>query len=210
MNEKALFNINYGLYVLTASSDGFDNGCIVNTVMQVTNTPNRILIALNKENFTTKMIQKSMKFNVSVISEKADFSLISRFGFSSGAKKNKFEGFDKCKRGGNGILYVNDSINAYICCTVEKVEDVGTHMLFVALVDDCDVMTDDASMSYEYYLKNVKPTPTETHSDGKVWVCKICGYVYDDEKEKVKFEDLPNNWVCPLCKHPKSDFELRA
>lgn len=209
MNEKALFTLSYGLYVLTAHKDGFDNGCIINTAMQVTNTPNRISVTVNKNNYTASMIKDTGKFNVSVISEKGEFDMFKRFGFASGKDVNKFDGFDGAVRALNGIMCITKGTNAFICCTVEQVIDVGTHLMFIAAVDDCEIFYDIPSMTYSYYFANVKPKPQVAKSESKVWVCKICGYVYDDAKMDVKFEDLPADWVCPLCKHPKSDFELQ-
>ncbi|MBQ7901456.1 MAG: flavin reductase, partial [Clostridia bacterium] len=160
MNNKALFNLTYGLFVLTAQEDGFDNGCIINTAMQVTGTPNRISVTVNKNNYTTKMIEKTKKFNVSVISEKADFALFQRFGFRSGADGSKFEDFDGAfARAQNGVLCITKGTNAFISCTVEQIVDVGTHLLFVAAVDDCEILSDAASMTYAYYFANVKPKP---------------------------------------------------
>lgn len=209
MNEKALFSLSYGLYVLTAHKDGLDNGCIINTAMQVTNSPNRISVTVNKSNYTTSMISATGKFNISVISEKAGFDLFKRFGFASGADVNKFDGFNNAFRTANGIMFISEGTNAYINCTVEQTVDIGTHIMFIASVDDCEILDDAATMTYSYYFANVKPKPQVQQSAAKVWVCKVCGYVYDDAKMDVKFEDLPADWVCPLCKHPKSDFELQ-
>lgn len=209
MNEKAFYNLSYGLFVLTANTDGFDNGCIINTAIQVTVTPAAMTIAVNKANHTASMILSSGKFNVSVLGENADFSVFEQFGFKSGKDCNKFENFDKTARAENGILYITDVANAYFCCTVRETIDLGTHYMFVADVDNCDVISDAPSMTYAYYFANVKPKPAQVKSESKVWVCKICGYTYDEASTGVKFEDLPEDWVCPLCKHPKSDFELQ-
>ena len=208
MNEQALFSLSYGLFVLTSKRGDFHNGCIINTAMQVTSTPVKISIAVNKNNYTTDMIIDSKKFNLSVLSEKAPFSVFERFGFKSGKDSEKFDGFSQTKMAPNSLLYVSEYSNAYISCTVEDTLDLGTHYMFIATVDDCEILDKTPSMTYSYYFANVKPKPQKAQSKGKVWVCKICGYVYDEEKEGVKFEDLPEDWVCPLCKHPKSDFEL--
>lgn len=209
MNEKAFYNLSYGLFVLTARDDGFDNACIINTAIQAASNPPTMTIAVNKTNYTTDMILKSGKFNVSVLSEKADFSVFEHFGFASGKDCNKFENYKNISRAENGILYITDISNAYFCCTVKETIDLGSHYMFVASVDSCDTLEGDASMTYAYYFANVKPQPAQSKSDSKVWVCKICGYTYDESSSGVKFEDLPDDWVCPLCKHPKSDFELR-
>lgn len=208
MNDKALFKLSYGLFVLTAKDGDFDNGCIINTAIQVTNTPNKILMAVNKGNYTTEMISKTGKFNLSVISQKATFSLFEHFGFKSGRDTNKFADFCDFKRDANGISYITKGTNAYFACTVENVTDAGTHYVFIATLDNCEILSDDLSATYEYYFANIKPQPQKQASTGEVWVCKICGYRYDNSVEAEKFQDLPDDWVCPLCKHPKSDFEL--
>ena len=209
MNEKAFFSLTYGLFVLTANNDGFDNGCIVNTVIQAALVPNTIIVSLSKENYTSEMIQKAGKFNVSVLSEDAKFSMFERFGFQSGRSCNKFDGFDNVQRAENGLLYITEGTNAYFCCTVRETVDSGSHLIFIADVNECETLSDAPSMTYAYYFANVKPKPTQVNSESRVWICKICGYAYDESVEKVKFEDLPDDWVCPLCKHPKSDFELQ-
>jgi flavin reductase (DIM6/NTAB) family NADH-FMN oxidoreductase RutF len=208
MNEKALFSLSYGLFVASAKYEEKDNACIINTAMQVTNTPNQISIAINKGNYTTELIKKSGKFNISVLSEKTPFSVFERFGFQCGKDADKFLNYEHIKRADNGIYYVTEETNAYFSCTVVNEVDLGTHILFTATLDEAEVLSDIPSMTYAYYFANVKPKKEAPKSDGRVWVCKICGYTYDESIEKVKFEDLPNDWVCPLCKHPKSDFEL--
>lgn len=208
MNEKALYNLSYGVFVLTANDNGFDNGCIINTAIQAASDPLTITVAVNKANYTTEMILKSGKFNVSVLSEKADFSMFEHFGFQSGRDCNKFENYTKVNRGQNGILYITENTNAYFCCSVKETIDLGSHYMFVASVEACDTLSTDASMTYAYYFANVKPKPAQVKSDSRVWVCKICGYTYNESDTGIKFEDLPDDWVCPLCKHPKSDFEL--
>lgn len=208
MNEKALFSLSYGLFVVSAKDGQKDNGCIINTAMQVTNQPNQISIAINKANYTTELIKKSGKFNLSVLSEKTPFSVFERFGFQCGKDIDKFSDYEHIKRADNGIFYVTEETNAYFSCTVVNEVDLGTHILYIASVDEAEVLSEIPSMTYSYYFANVKPKKEAPKSDGKVWVCKICGYTYDESIEKVRFEDLPDDWVCPLCKHPKSDFEL--
>ncbi len=198
MNSNAMFNISYGLYVLTASEDGKDNGCIVNTLSQVTSTPNTVSIAVNKQNYTHDMIMRTGKFNVSLLSTSADFELFKRFGFQSGRDVNKFEGFEKTNRSENGILYVTESVNAYVSGEVFQTVDLGTHTVFYAKVTDMDVLSDEESLTYAYYHKHVKPQPEKATKAG--WRCKICGYVYEGET-------LPADYVCPLCKHGAEDFE---
>lgn len=198
MNSNAMFNISYGLYVLTANEDGKDNGCIVNTLSQVTSTPNTVSIAVNKQNYTHDMIMRTGKFNVSLLSTSADFELFKRFGFQSGRDVNKFEGFEKTNRSENGILYVTESVNAYVSGEVFQTVDLGTHTVFYAKVTDMDVLSDEESLTYAYYHKHVKPQPEKATKAG--WRCKICGYVYEGET-------VPADYVCPLCKHGAEDFE---
>jgi flavin reductase (DIM6/NTAB) family NADH-FMN oxidoreductase RutF/rubredoxin len=208
MNKSALYSISYGLFVLSAKEGEKDSGCITNTAMQVTSEPLQLTVTINKENYTTGMIERTGKFNLSVISQGADFSLFQRFGFQSGRYVDKFDGFSNAKRSENGIFYVTESCAAFLCCTVVKTLDLGTHILFAATIGDGDVLSDEPPMTYAFYFANVKPKPRKVVSSGRVWVCRICGYIYDEAKEGVSFEDLPPEWSCPICKHPKSDFEL--
>lgn len=203
MNDKAIHKLTYGLFVLTARDGEKMNGCIINTATQVTSTPNRISVAVNKANFTHDMIVKTGKFNVSVLSEKAKFEIFKHFGFQSGRDVNKFQHYDSYKLAENNIPYITEGTNAYISATVESVIDLDTHTLFIAEVDDMDVISDDKSITYEYYHNNVKPKPEavgKTEEGKTVWRCKICGYEYVGE-------ELPEDFICPLCKHPASDFE---
>lgn len=198
MNNSAFFKIGYGLYVLCAHENGKDNGCIVNAVMQVTDTPKRILVAVNKQNKTCEMIKSTKKLTVSVLSEKADFEIFKHFGFQSGNDVDKFDGFKDAKRAENGVLYVTKTTNAYISATVTTETDLGTHILFTCEANDAEVLTDDKTATYTYYQENIKPQPQK--SEAKGYRCKICGYVYEGEP-------LPSDFICPLCKHPASDFE---
>ncbi len=201
MNEKAMFQLTYGLFVLTAKDGEKDNGCIINTAGQVTAVPNRISITVSKENLTHDMIKKSGKFNLSVISQRADFELFKHFGFQSGRTADKFAGYDACRRSGNGLYYITEGTNAYISGSVEQTIDLDTHTMFIASVEDMDVLTDDLSATYAYYHSSIKPKPEKPAEQGKtVWRCTICGYIYEGE-------ELPEDFVCPVCKHPASDFE---
>ena len=197
MDTKALFKIGYGLYVLTAN-DEKDNGCIINTVMQVTSNPLQIAIAVNKRNYTTAMIQKTRKFNISVLSEKADFNIYKHFGYQSGKDVNKFENFSDTKRSPNGVLYITSGTNAYISAYVQQEIDLGTHFLFIGQLVASENLSDDKSATYEYYQNNVKPKPETNNKKG--WRCKICGYIYEGE-------ELPADYICPICKHGAVDFE---
>ena len=198
MDMNAMFKISYGLFVLSAKNTSKQNGCIVNTVMQVTSTPNRIVVAVNKNNFTHDMIVSSKEFNVSMLSTSVPFEVFKHFGFQSGKEVNKFENFEH-KIASNGIAYLNKNTTAYLSAKVVSITDLGTHSLFLAEVTDGEKLSDEDSVTYDYYQKNIKPKPT-TKPKKTVWRCKICGYEYEGE-------ELPEDFICPLCKHPASDFE---
>lgn len=201
MNNKAMYDLTYGLFILTSQLEGNDGGCIINTAQQVTSNPNRISIAVNKDNFTHDLVKESGRFNISILSEAASFDLFKHFGFQSGWRVDKFDDFTDCKRSANGLYYITTGTNAYISATVEQSIDLGTHRLFIATVEDMDVLSDVASATYAYYQKSIKPKPQAPAEKGKtIWRCKVCGYVYEGE-------ELPSGFVCPLCKHPASDFE---
>ena len=215
MDPRAMFQLTYGLFVLTAQEDGFDNGCIINTAMQVTSTPLRISITVNKSNKTEEMIEKTGAFNVSILSEKTPFSVFRNFGFQSGRDVDKFAEFKSVARSENGLYYLTEAANAYLSADVVGKHDLGSHMLFIADVTGGEILSDVPSVTYAYYQDNIKPKPQAT-ADGKAeWVCKICGYEYDPEKGDpdngipagTSFEDLPEDWVCPICRHGKADFE---
>jgi len=203
MDNKAMHRISYGLYVVTAFMDGQDNGCITNTVAQVTSKPNRISVTVNKSNFTHEMIQNTGKFAVSVISKAADFALFRHFGFQTGREVDKFAGFTDCERVSNGRMIVTKGTNAWIAAKVEKSVDLGSHTMFIADVTDMEVLDQTPSCTYEYYLSDIKTKPQEvgTTPEGQtIWRCVICGYEYVGD-------ELPDDFICPLCKHPASDFE---
>ena len=201
MDKKAMYKLSYGLFVLTSAFEGRDSGCIINTGIQVASEPNRISIAVNQGNFTKELVEKSGKFNLSVLSEAASFETFRHFGFQSGRDVNKFAAYADCKRSANGLYYITAGTNAYISATVEQTVDLGTHMLFIAAVDDMEVLSKDASATYGYYQSQIKPKPAQQSSAGKTaWRCTVCGYIYEGE-------ELPADFICPLCKHPASDFE---
>ena len=201
MNKKAMYQLTYGLFVLTARLGEKDNGCIINTAGQVTSTPNRISITVNKDNFTHDMIMESGRFNISILSEKANFETFQHFGFQSGRTADKFDGYQACKRSDNGIYYITEGTNAYISASVEQTIDLGSHTMFIASVDDMDVLASDPSATYAYYQDSIKPKPEKKASGGKTaWRCTVCGYVYEGD-------ELPSDFICPICKHPASDFE---
>lgn len=196
MDSKALFKIGYGLYVLTAREQDKDNGCIVNTLIQVTGDPCRISVTVCKENYTCGMIERTGAFNISVLSEKAVFSLFQRFGFQSGSKVDKFDGFP-CPRRENGILCVEETANAWFSGKVFQVVDLGTHLMFLADVTDAGVLNDAPTASYSYYRTYIKPAPAKSKKTG--WRCPICGYFHEGDA-------LPEDFVCPLCKHSGREF----
>lgn len=198
MDTKALFKIGYGLYVLTANEDGKDNGCIVNTVMQVTSDPCMIAIAVNKQNYTEKMISNTRKFNISTLSEGVKFDLFKRFGFQSGKDVDKFADFYDTKRSPNGILYITKNTNSFMSAYVKQEIDLGTHTMFMGQLVEAQCLTEVPTVTYDYYHRNIKPKPEKTEKKG--WRCKICGYVYEGE-------DLPQDFICPWCKHGIQDFE---
>ena len=203
MDKKAMYKLSYGLFVLTTREGDKDNGCIINTAIQAASEPNQMSICVNKANYTHDMIMRTGLFTVSVISRKADFELFRRFGFQTGREVDKFADFSDCKRGANNILYVTGGTNAYISVKVNKTEDLGSHTMFVGEITDMEVLSAEPSATYEYYMNNIKPKPEAvgTTPDGQtVWRCRICGYEYVGE-------ELPEDFICPLCKHPASDFE---
>jgi len=198
VDNNAMFNISYGLYVLSAREEGRDNGCIINTVNQVTDTPKRIAIAVNKQNLTHDMIKRTGSFNVSVLSETAEMDVFKHFGFVSGRDADKFA--VNSPRTANGIAYVAENVNAVISANVIETVDMGTHSVFVAEVSEARKLNDVPSATYTYYQTHIKPQPQPALEDKKGWVCKVCGYVYEGDV-------LPEDYVCPLCKHGPEDFE---
>ncbi len=198
MDNTAVFKLSYGLYILTARENDFDNGCIINTMLQQTSNPLTVSVTVNKANKTCEMIENTKKFNVSIISENAPFSLFEHFGFHSGRDYDKFADYPNSDRASNGIYYIPGYTNAFFCCEVIDSIDMGSHIMFTARVIDAENLTDFESMTYAFYHKNVKPKPQPTEKKG--YRCKICGYVYEGE-------ELPEDFVCPLCKHGAEDFE---
>lgn len=198
MNQAAMFQLSYGLFVLSAKNGEKDNGCIVNTVQQITTTPNRISIAVNKDNFTHDMIKDTGSFNVSILSEEVPFDIFKHFGFQSGREADKLKDFSDYERSSNGLIYLNKYANAFLSASVTETVDLGTHTMFISDVTDGEVLSQVPSVTYAYYHKHIKPQPQETKKSG--WRCKICGYIYEGE-------DLPADFICPICKHGASDFE---
>jgi len=197
IDPSALFNIGYGMYVATTKDGEKDNGLIVNTVVQVSNTPNRVAVTVFKGNYSSELIAKTGLLNVSPLSVDAPFSIFERFGFQSGRNAEKFDGFDHTQRSSNGLLFLDKYSNSYISCKVIDQIDLQTHVMFICDVTQCVKLTEAETMTYTYYQKNVKPRP-ETEKKG--FVCKVCGFVYEGE-------ELPEDYICPLCKHGAADFE---
>ena len=203
MDKKAMYKLSYGLFVLTAREGEKDNGCIINTAIQAASEPNQMSICVNKANYTHDMVMRTGEFTVSIISQKASFDLFKHFGFQTGREVDKFAGYSACNRGTNGVYYVTEGTNAYISVKVNKTEELGSHTMFIGEITDMEVLTEDSSATYEYYMNHIKPKPQEagkTQDGQTVWRCTICGYEYVGE-------ELPEDFICPLCKHPASDFE---
>ena len=196
MDKTALFKFSYGLFVLTARQDGKDNGCIINTAGQLTEDPLQIQIAVSKKNLTHDMILATGAFNVSVLSEEAVFWVFQHYGFQSGREVDKFQMIPEA-RTENGIRYVEGCANAVISAKVVNTVDCGSHTLFIAQVTETKTLSSVPSMTYQYYFDHVKPKPQK--QTGK-WVCKICGYVHEGDT-------LPEDFICPWCKHGVDAFE---
>ena len=199
VEKNAFFSFSYGLFVLTARDGKKDNGCIINTAAQLTDTPKRISIAVNKANFTHDMIRKTGVFNLSMLSTDAPFGLFQHYGFQSGRDVDKFADVKGMARATNGVYYLPYSTNAFVSGKVTQEIDLGTHTLFIADVTEARVLSNAPSMTYSFYFANVKPKPSALKKQTG-WVCKICGYVYEGET-------LPADFICPLCKHGAEDFE---
>ena len=194
---NALFNIGYGLYVVTSNDGKKDNGLIVNTITQVTNTPNRVAVTINKENYSHHVIKQSGIMNINCLSVDAPFAVFEKFGFTSGRNTDKFEGCEPL-RSDNGLIFLPRYINSFMSLRVEQYIDLDTHGMFICSITEARVLSDKETMTYSYYHENVKPKPETAGVKG--YVCKICGYIYEGDV-------LPDDIVCPLCKHGAADFE---
>lgn len=197
VDNTALFNIGYGLYVVTSNDGTKDNGFVCNTVCQVTNTPNRVAVTINKQNYSHDTIKATGKMNVNCLSTEAPFKVFEVFGFQSGRNVNKFEGCTHL-RTENGLVCLPKYVNAIISLEVDEYIDLDTHGMFICAVTEAQNLSKVETMTYTYYQSNVKPKPQPAKKKG--WVCKICGYVYEGDP-------IPSDFICPLCKHPASDFE---
>ena len=197
INPVALFNIGYGLYIVTAKDGDKDNACIVNTVTQLTDQKLRVAVTINKQNLTHDMVKKTGVMNVNCLTEETPFAIFEYFGFQSGRNVDKFEGMEP-PRSDNGLVFLPRNVNSFMSLKVEQYIDLDTHGMFICSVTEARVLSDRESMTYAYYHANVKPKPQTAGKKG--YVCTICGYVYEGS-------ELPEDFVCPLCKHGASDFE---
>ena len=202
IEKEAMYKLTYGLFMLTTTDGEKQNGCIVNTVSMLTDNPKRITVFVNKANYSEELLKKTGVFNVSVLTEKTPFDVFKQFGFASGRDTDKFAGavYPKTE---NGLYYLPEYANAVLSAKVIDAYDYGSHTLFVAEVTEAKTLSSDPSVTYGYYQSNIKPKPQAAQpqaSEKKRWVCKICGYVYEGE-------ELPEDYICPICKHPAEDFE---
>lgn len=198
MDSQVMNNLSYGLFVLTAKDGDKDNGCIINTAAQVTTTPNRIIVTVNKDNLTHDMIVDTGEFNVSILDESASFDTFKQFGFQSGRDVDKFLEVSFA-RAQNGIVYLTKQCNGYISGKVVESKDLGTHTMFIAEVTDGGILSDKPSATYAFYHANIKPSAKPVQ-EKQGFVCTVCGYIYEGS-------ELPADFVCPLCKHGAEDFK---
>ena len=200
INPATMFKLSYGLFVLTAKDGDRDNGCIINTAIQVTANPLCVSIAVNKANFTHDMILKTGEFNISILNENVPFKIFEQFGFHSGKDTDKFAEVNYTKRTTNGIRYLPEYTNGVISAKVKETVDCGTHSLFIADVTQAIVLSGEASVTYQYYFDHIKPKPQVSPEKKKGFICKICGFVFEGDV-------LPDDFICPICKHGAADFE---
>ncbi len=203
VEKEAMYKIPYGLFMLTTTDGERQNGCIVNTVSMITENPKRIVVFVNKANYSEELLKKNKIFNVSVLSESVPFEIFKQFGFQSGRDVDKFEG-GRYATSENGLYYLPEYANAFMSAKVVDAYDYGTHTLFVAEVTEAKKLSDEPSATYDYYQSHIKPKTQEDKQEEKrgkdKWVCKVCGYVYEGD-------ELPEDFICPWCKHPAEDFE---
>lgn len=203
VEKEAMYKIPYGLFMLTTTDGERQNGCIVNTVSMITENPKRIVVFVNKANYSEELLKKNKIFNVSVLSESVPFEIFKQFGFQSGRDVDKFEG-GRYATSENGLYYLPEYANAFMSAKVVDAYDYGTHTLFVAEVTEAKKLSDEPSATYDYYQSHIKPKTQDDKQEEKrgkdKWVCKVCGYVYEGD-------ELPEDFICPWCKHPAEDFE---
>ena len=198
IDHQALFNLSYGLFVLSAKDQEKDNACIINTVTQVTENPLRLTIAVNKANYTHDMLIKTNAFNISVLTTSTPFDLFERYGFRSGRDTDKFSDLTPLRRTANDIVYLSEHVNSVLSASIVDTVDFESHSLFIAEVTEGFIVSEEPSVTYQYYFDNIKPRPQTVKKKG--FVCQICGYVYEGA-------ELPSNFICPLCKHGSADFK---
>ncbi len=197
-DTRALYQIGYGLYVLTTKDGNRDNGCIVNTVMQVTSTPVTVAVAVNKQNYTCEIVRKTGVLNINSLTEDTPFEVFRHFGYQSGRDTDKFVGCTP-DRSENGLIVLPKHIKGFLSLSVKEETDLGTHIMFLCVPTDGKLLSDAETVSYSYYQKNIKPKPPQTEKK-KGFVCRICGHIYEGDT-------LPNDYICPICKHGAADFE---
>ena len=200
LDTQALFKLTYGMHVLCARQEGKDNGCIVNTAVQVTDTPRRLSVTINNKSLTRDMILQTGRFTISNLSERAEFGVFERFGFGSGRDTDKFAGFSGWERDKSGVPYLTEGVNAFFSCKVERTVDLGTHTMFIAEITDMAILDEAASMTYAFYQEHLRPASNQPSPDGKtVWRCVVCGWEFIGD-------ELPQDIICPLCNHGADDF----
>ncbi len=203
MDKKAMYKLSYGLCLLSAREGEKDNACVANTAIQAASEPNQLAICVNKANFTHDMVMRSKEFTVSILDMRADFELFKRFGYRSGKDVDKFADFPDCARGENGIYYITRATNAYLGVHVEQTLDLGSHTMFAGTVTAMEVLSDSSSMTYDYYIQNIKPKPEAvgtTATGQTIWRCSVCGYEYVGA-------ELPDDFICPTCHHTAFYFD---
>lgn len=200
VNDNPLFNISYGLYVLTSNDGNRDDGMILNTVSQVSENPTKLMFSINKRNYSSEIVNKTKKATLSILNTETPYSLFKHFGFQSGKDVDKFADISYKEKDNQGLLYLNKYTNSYISLKVDEVLDNVSHLTFIAEIVDQKVLNDSKSLTYDYYMNNIKEKPAKVEGVKGGWRCKICGYVYEGEV-------LPSDYICPLCKHPATDFE---
>ena len=206
IEKGAMHKLSYGLFALFTNDGKKDNACIINTATQISDNPTTICICVNRANYSNEIIKQSGVFTLSILSESAPFDIFKRFGFASGRDTDKLDGFDKVATSANGLKYLTEYSNAFISAKVLSATEVGTHTVFIAEVTEAKVLNDERSATYVYYFEHIKPKPEASNvpasAEKKIvgWRCKICGFVYEGA-------DIPEDFICPWCKHPIEDFD---
>ena len=202
IDKTAFYKIGYGLYIVTTNDGNKDNACIVNSVLQAADNPLRVVVCINKANYTYEIVHNTGKLNLICLDMDAPFGMFKKFGFQSGRNADKFADC-QCDSGrsANGLLVIPHNVNAFLSLSVAGEIDLGSHGMFICEVTEAQKLSDKESVTYSYYQSNVKPKPQKPADNGKTkWVCRVCGYVYEGD-------ELPEDFICPVCKHPTGDFE---